>query len=929
MTSDTGTVTVNAGIDLASAAALPPEEVVKRLGSSDSGLPATEAANRFGQYGPNLVGSHKVSALAILWGQLRNPLLLLLLVAAGVSGLTGDPTGAIIIAVIVAGSVGLGFVNEYRAAMAVQQLHERIRRQAVVWRDGHERNVDVTQLVPGDVVALRIGDIVPADMRLLEADQLESDESVLTGESLPVSKDVAPVAGRADADLSSCVFMGTIVQQGSGRGVVVATGASTSFGKIAAGLADRPPETGFQVGLREFSKLLATIALVVAISVFVVNVALGRPLLQALLFSLAIAVGLTPELFPAIVSVSLSAGSRALAKKHVLVKRLVTIEDLGNIQVLFTDKTGTLTDGSIAFNQAIDPDGKDAIEPFLLGLLCNEATMTDSGPVGGNPLDQALLRAAADRPGPASKDEGLAGYRRLGILPFDHKRQMSSVLVSREDGPPMLITKGAPEVVLARCPTLPKGAQTTLDKLFADGDRVVAVATRDLPAGTSAITTQDERQLTLAGFLTFADRPKPDAGPAVAQLSRLGVDVKIITGDNGVVAAKVCREIGIEVAGVMTGTDLAKLDDKGLAAAIPETTVFARVSPGQKSRIITVARKTGKDVAFMGDGVNDAVAIHHADVGISVDSGTDVAKDAADVVLLEKDLGVLATGVMEGRRIFANTMKYVLMATSSNFGNIFSAAGASLFLSFLPLLPSQILLNNLLYDTGQLAIPSDNVDPETLARPAAWDIKFVRHFMYIFGPLSSAFDFITFGILLWLLHAGPTEFRSGWFVESIATQTLIIYVIRTRRIPFFRSRPSLPMLLVPTAAAAIGIALPFTGLSHVLGFTPLPASFFLVLAVLIVAYMVLVDVAKSLFYRAYAARPAVPSAPPAASRAQAAARVRRSARRQLRRRAAPFTAHTVTGPGRLLLQRGGSDGKEPARADADGADAGHRAGAIR
>jgi Mg2+-importing ATPase len=404
------------------------------------------------------------------------------------------------------------------------------------------------------------------------------------------------------------------------------------------------------------------------------------------------------------------------------------------------------------------------------------------------------------------------------------------------------------------------------------------------------------------------------------------VDVKIITGDNGVVAAKVCREIGIDVTGVMNGTDLAELDDQRLAAAIPETTVFARVSPDQKSRIITVARSTGQDVAFMGDGVNDAVAIHHADVGISVDSGTDVAKDAADVVLLEKDLGVLATGVMEGRRIFANTMKYVLMATSSNFGNIFSAAGASLFLSFLPLLPSQILLNNLLYDTGQLAIPTDNVDPETLARPAAWDIKFVRHFMYIFGPLSSAFDFITFGVLLWLLQAGPTEFRSGWFVESIATQTLIIYVIRTRRIPFFRSRPSLPMMLVPTAAAAIGVALPFTALGHVLGFTPLPAAFFLVLVVLIVAYIVLVDVAKALFYRAQDARPA-PSAQPSPPGGRPVADRQRSAR-QLHRRAAPFTVHVLAGPGRWLLPRRSSSGT-PARAAAGQADVGSRASVTR
>jgi len=403
---------------------------------------------------------------------------------------------------------------------------------------------------------------------------------------------------------------GRASSQGSGRGVVVVTGASTSFGKIASGLAGRPPETGFQVGLRKFSKLLATIALVVSILVFVINTVLGRPPLEALLFSLAIAVGLTPELFPAIVSVSLSAGSRALAKRHVLVKRLVAIEDLGNIQVLFTDKTGTLTEGAITFNRAVGPDGKEAAEPFRLGLLCNEATMTDSGPVGGNPLDQALLTAAAARPVSGPEEGGPAAYRRLGILPFDHKRQMSSVLVAQQDRPPMLITKGAPEAVLTRCPALPRGAQATLDQLFADGERVVAVATRDVPSGTSAITAHDERQLTLAGFLTFADRPKPDAGPAVAKLSGLGVDVKIITGDNGVVAAKVCREIGIKVAGVVNGTDLAKLDDNDLAAAIPGTTVFARVSPDQKSRIIMVARRAGKDVAFMGDGVNDAVAIH-------------------------------------------------------------------------------------------------------------------------------------------------------------------------------------------------------------------------------------------------------------------------------------------------------------------------------
>jgi len=482
----------------------------------------------------------------------------------------------------------------------------------------------------------------------------------------------------------------------------------------------------------------------------------------------------------------------------------------------------------------------------------------------------------------------------MGILPFDHNRQMCSVLVAQEDKPPLLITKGAPEAILARCPVLPAGAQSTLDGLFAEGDRVVAVATRELP-GATAPTTADEAQLTLVGYLTFADRPKADAGSAITKLSGLGVDVKIITGDNGIVAGKVCRDIGLKVDGILSGEEITKLGDDALTAAISKTTVFARVSPNQKSRIIKNARGRGQDVAFLGDGVNDAVALHNADVGISVDSGTDVAKDAASVVMLDKDLGVLAEGVVEGRRIFNNTMKYVLMATSSNFGNMFSAAGSSLFLSFLPMLPSQILLNNLLYDAGQMAIPTDNVDPEQLARPAAWDIKFVRHFMYVFGPVSSLFDFLTFWVMLSVLHAGHSEFRTGWFVESIATQTLVVYVIRTRRFPFFRSRASLPMILVPIGTALVGMVLPFTPLAHPLGFTSLPVEFFVVLAGMIVSYLVLTDVTKVLFYRALGQEPSQPtSAEP------------QLPDKQIQRRAAPFTRHSLTTLGHWFHRRDGS-----------------------
>jgi Mg2+-importing ATPase len=472
--------------------------------------------------------------------------------------------------------------------------------------------------------------------------------------------------------------------------------------------------------------------------------------------------------------------------------------------------------------------------------------MTAAGPVGGNALDLALWRAPESTE-LAGSPQGPASYQRLGLLPFDHERQLSTVAVRASDGSQMLVTKGAPEVVLSQCVDAPANARATLDRLFGDGARVVAVATRDA-AGITRPRPDDEHDLRFAGFLTFIDRPKADAGESIAKLNRIGIAVKIITGDNGIVAAKVCRDIGLDVEGILAGTDLDGLDDDALAAAIAHTTVFARVSPDQKARIIKTARRTGVDVAYMGDGVNDAVALHAADVGISVESGADIAKDAADIVLLDKDLGVLAEGVMEGRRIFANTRKYVLMATSSNFGNMFSAAGASLFLKFLPMLPSQILLNNLLYDVGQLAIPTDRVDEEVLARPAAWDISFVRRFMSVFGPISSIFDFVTFFVMLKILHANHSEFQSGWFVESVATQALVVFLIRTRRIPFFRSRPSLPMLITPVACGLLGALLPFSPAARFLGFSALPVSFFLILIAMTVTYLSLVEFAKSLFY---------------------------------------------------------------------------------
>jgi P-type Mg2+ transporter len=868
-------------LELAAAARQPVDAVLQELDSTQTGLTSGEADGRLRAVGPNVLASHRVTALGVLVRQLRNPLLILLLAAAGVSAATGDPTDGAIIAAIVVLSVGLGFINEYRSEAAVAALHANIRHQALVWRDGRQQRLDVRELVPGDVVALGVGDVVPADLRLLEANQLECDEAVLTGEAMPAIKSAAvDPAGDSAVDLPACAFMGTVVHQGAGRGVVVATGSSTAFGKIAVGLAERQAETAFQAGLRDFSRLLVRVAAVLTVSIFIINVALHRPLLEALLFSLAIAIGITPQLLPAIVSVSLSSGSRQLARRRVLVKRLVTIEDLGNIEVLFTDKTGTLTEGAITFDQALDPAGQPATEPLLLGLVCNEATITAHGPVGGNALDVALWSAPAAHQLAADPTGGPGSYQRLGLAPFDHERQLASVAVRTTVGATLLVVKGAPEAVLARCVDVPADGLNALQRLFADGARVVAVATRDAP-GLTTPDPSDEHDLRLAGFLTFIDRPKADAGQSIANLNSLGVAVKVITGDNPVVAAKVCRDLGLNLEDVRTGAEVEQLDDDALAAAIGQTTVFARVSPDQKSRIIKVARRTGVDVAFLGDGVNDAVALHAADVGISVEGATDVAKDAADLVLLDKDLGVLADGVTEGRRIFANTLKYVLMATSSNFGNMFSAAGASLFLPFLPMLPSQLLLNNLLYDAGQLAIPTDRVDPEVLARPAAWDIGFVRKFMSVFGPVSSIFDFLTFFVMLQLLHASHSEFRSGWFVESLATQTLVVFVIRTRRVPFFRSRPSMPMLVAPVTCALIGAVLPFTPLAGFLGFATLPVSFFLILLGMIATYLLLVELVKRRFY-AIQAHPRRPR-PTQQERHQ----------RHIRRRAARFTHHAT------------------------------------
>jgi Mg2+-importing ATPase len=861
----TSTLVTTPPPDNAPAATTPPSSAVVAAGArtasdvlaeqsvtAELGLDGAAVAARQATFGPNALASHGARLLPVLGRQLKSPLLGLLVAAAVASYFVGERSGAVIIGAIVALSVGLGSVNEYRAERAADALHAQLHHETSVVRDGAKARVDVLDLVPGDVVEMVLGDIVLADLRLLATTDLACDESVLTGESLPVEKDPAAVpVGTVLAELTGCALMGTVVHAGSGVGVVVATGAATEFGAIAAGLGTHQLDTAFQIGLRRFSLLLAYVAGALTTTIFVINIALHRPLIDALLFSLAIAVGITPQLLPAVVSTSLAEGSRRMSARKVLVKRLVCIEDLGDIDVLFTDKTGTLTEGAVGFAHAVAAAGSRD-EVLRWGLLC-----TENGGVGGNALDQALWATAAG----STHDPARERWTTVAVLPFDHDRQLVSVLVT-DGAKAVLVTKGAPERVLDRCVDVPAAARDALTAEFAAGNRVVAVARREVGNATRKVTAEDEEGLALQGFLVFLDPPKAGAAAALRRLDGLGITVKVVTGDNPAVAAKVCDDLGLGDDSTLTGSDLARLDDDALAALLPTTTVFARVTPADKARIVTLQRRTGGGVAFLGDGVNDALALHAADVGISVDSATDVAKDAADVILLEKDLDVLADGVAEGRRIFANTIKYVLMGTSSNFGNMFSAAGASIFLSFLPMLPSQILLNNLLYDTSQLAIPTDHVDEEQLRRPSHWDIGFIRRFMICFGPLSSVFDVLTFVVMLAVFHAGHAEFRSGWFVESLATQTLVIFAIRTRRVPFFRSRPSLPIVLAALGIVAVGVALPSSPFAHTLGFQTLPIGFFAALAAMVVAYLGLIEVGKWAFYRSASeqSRP-VPRAP--------------------------------------------------------------------
>jgi Mg2+-importing ATPase len=834
--------------------------------AAPAGLTAREAAQRLREDGPNAIGgSGRRTRLAILAAQVASPLVLILVGASLVSLVVGDEINASIILAIVVMSAALGFVQEARSEAAVAALQARLTLRATVVRDGEQREIPIHDVVRGDLAVLDAGDIVPADGRVIEANHLYVDEASLTGESAAATK--SPREGvldpARDEDRDGLLFFGTSVVSGTGRAVITATGTRTSYGEIAQRLAERAPENDFQRGVRAFGFLVFRVTAILVIAVLAINVGLHRPVLDSLLFAIALAVGLTPELLPAIVTLNLTQGAHALVSHGVLVKRLPAIQNLGSVTVLATDKTGTLTEGRLAFVRAVGIDGDDLGEAAraLEFAFLNSHFQTGFT----NPLDAALL---AGTPEPTD----LATYRKLAELPYDFSRRLLSVVVQREGEQPLLVTKGAPEAVIVRASQVRRDDSTRpikaaehkrlaklVDTASAEGFRLVAVGSRALAAkelrapsaGGAAASLDDaarlERDLVFEGVILFSDPPKAGVGDTIAELARQGVALKVVTGDNELVARHVAEQVGLVVEGMLTGEEMHTLTHPALVARAKRTTIFARVDPDQKLQVIRALHDSGAVVGYLGDGINDAPALHTADVGISVDNATDVARSAADIILLEPSLEAISRGVIEGRRTFANTLKYIRMGTSSNFGNMLSMTGAALLLPFLPMTPGQILLNNLIYDASQVAIPTDTVDPAVEAQPARWDVHAIRRFMLIFGPISSLFDFVTFGLLLLVLGANARAFHTGWFIESLFTQVLVVLVIRTRRSPFWLSRPSRPLLGAIAAALAMAVIVPLSPLGDVLGFTALPLAFWLLLVVIVAAYLALVELAKRRF----------------------------------------------------------------------------------
>jgi Mg2+-importing ATPase len=811
-----------------------------QLQATKNGLTTAEAQRRLAQFGANEPAPpQRFAAIAQFLSFLLNPLVIILLVASLISAALGQGLNAAIIALMVLLSVVINFLQTYRSQAAAERLRAQVTPTCSVLRDGAWNDLQRRTLVPGDVIRLAAGDLVPADTRLIEARDLHLQQSALTGESMPVAKSAqdSDTEPRALADASYMALLGASVVSGTATAIVTATGRATTFGDIVLRLAKKPPEMEFDRGIRRFGLLIMQTVTFLVLFVLVINLAFHRPALESLLFAVALAVGLTPEFLPMITTVTLGQGALRMAKRKVIVKHLPAIQNFGSMDILCSDKTGTLTTGEMILDQHIDSLGATSERVLLLAQLNSNF---DTGI--RSPLDAAILRH--DQP-------DLSAYHKLDELPFDFERRRLSVVAQRGDER-LLITKGAPESVLQVCASYEsEGAVRRLDddakrqceatyqNLSALGYRVLAVASRNVPA-QSSYQLADEGAMTLVGFVA---PPIEGAHETLEALRRDGVEVKILTGDNDLVARHICTQVGLDTSHLVLGDDIERLSDTALQHVAEQTTIFARVTPAQKNRIILALKARKHVVGFLGDGINDAPSLHVADVGISVASAVDVARDAADIILLERGLQVLQQGVLEGRKAFGNVMKYLLMGTSSNFGNMFSMAGAALFLPFLPMLPTQILLNNFLYDLSQVTIPSDNVDATFIEKPHRWNIGLIRDFMLYIGPISSIFDFLTFWALLNVFHASEALFHTGWFVESLATQVLVLFIIRTGGNPL-RSRPSRPLTVTTLVIVLCGMLLPFTPLASLLGFTPLPPLFFLFLLVAVVIYLALVEIVK-------------------------------------------------------------------------------------
>ena len=853
------------GKTLGEVAHLSPDAALRRLSSTAVGLTSRQVKARLRSAGPNQVArqTHH-TILGELVGRSINPLNALLLALATASYFLGDQRAAIMIAVMVVLSISLGFMQEHRSNNAADKLRRMVLTTATVRRQvGAAANdhveVPIEQLVPGDIVLLSAGDMIPADLRLISAKDLFINQSTLTGEAMPIEKVAAAHAGTAETpfDLPNICFMGSAVVSGIGCGVVVLTGPRTAFGVVANAIAEQRVLTSFDKGIARFTWLMLGFILVMAPLVFVINGLTKGNWLEALLFAVAVAVGLTPEMLPMIVTVNLAKGAMAMSRRKVIVKRLNAIQNFGAMNVLCTDKTGTLTQDRIILERHLDIRGGDSDRVIEYAYL---NSFHQSGLK--NLLDVAVLKHVELEGGLKIKER----FQKIDEMPFDFERRRMSVVLGRDDGVHILVCKGAVEEVFAVCKhyaiddeTGPldeshfAAAMETTAKLNADGFRVVAVAFKEMPPTQATYSIADEADLTLLGYIAFLDPPKETSAAAIATLKTSGVQVKILTGDNDIVTRKICHEVGLPVDRIALGSEMATLSPDELASLVETVAVFAKVSPSQKAAIIDALHRKGHVVGFLGDGINDGPALKAADVGISVDSAVDIAKDSADIILLEKSLAVLGDGVIEGRKVFGNITKYIKMGASSNFGNMFSVLGASIFLPFLPMTAIQVLTNNLLYDFSQTTIPTDNVDAEYLAVPRRWDIGNITKFVLFIGPISSIFDYVTYFTMLYVFNAwnNPALFQTGWFVESLLTQTLIIHIIRTAKIPFLESRASTALITTTIIIAAIGIALPFSWLGGLLGFVPLPPTYWIALGLILPSYVVLTHFVKIWFIRRF------------------------------------------------------------------------------